>query len=388
MAAKSKPGRAIGSDELESLLEQIRVAVKSSNRILKHQEERREFVILAIICGGCIAASNLSHLIADGAYSAHYNYKQAETFVKACAAKPWDCLWRKVPGPNFNPLVSPQGNVSAMLDLIAYAEGTHSDYNISFTGKRFSGFADHPRVLYTANGISSDAAGRYQFLSTTWDRLAQQHRLTDFSPANQDRGAIELMKESKCYGAAVRGDVKSFSDRCWKVWASIGSSSGQRLDARQKTVALSELQAKYQEFQQVRNNGEALAKPLAKLTLTSPLNPNRIHPVTGEQRPHNGADYACTLGEIVRSPIAGKFSKGMPDPNGFGNTWGHVLSQTDKTIVTIGHTRKLLVNDQQLVTKGQPIAECGEEGIGTGPHLHLEVRRDGKLIDPESVLTP
>ncbi|MBE9031802.1 peptidoglycan DD-metalloendopeptidase family protein [filamentous cyanobacterium LEGE 11480] len=386
--ATPAPGRSIGANELESLLEQIRILSKRNNRILSDQEDRRGFVMFLASAAMSIGLANLSHGISDGLYSAHYNYKQAETFVKACSAKPWDCLWRKIPGPDFNPLVSPQGNVSAMLDLIAYAEGTNSAYNISYTGKRFSGYADHPRALYTANGISSDAAGRYQFLSTTWDKLARKHGLTDFSPANQDRAAIELMKECKGYGAAVRGDVPAFSNRCWNTWASIGSSSGQRLDKRQSTVPLKRLQAKYQEFQRDLNSGETPAKPLAKLTLTSPMNPKRLHPVTGETRPHNGADYACALGEIVRSPIAGKFSKGMPDPNGFGNTWGHITSQTDATIATIGHTRKLLVNDQQLVKKGQPIAECGSEGISSGPHLHLEIRRNGKLINPEEVLKP
>ncbi len=62
----------------------------------------------------------------------------------------------------------------AFLDLIAYAEGTDQNingqrdgYNIMFSFKTFSNFADHPRQIITANGYSSSAAGRYQFIDHT-----------------------------------------------------------------------------------------------------------------------------------------------------------------------------------------------------------------------------
>ncbi len=38
-----------------------------------------------------------------------------------------------------------------------------------FTGTKFTGFEDHPRKLNTSGALTSDAAGAYQFLSTTWD---------------------------------------------------------------------------------------------------------------------------------------------------------------------------------------------------------------------------
>jgi muramidase (phage lysozyme) len=61
-----------------------------------------------------------------------------------------------------------------------------------FTGARFPDFSDHPRLIQFIPGLASDAAGRYQFLSTTWDGL----RLGDFSPKqNQDHGAVELIRQ-------------------------------------------------------------------------------------------------------------------------------------------------------------------------------------------------
>lgn len=86
-------------------------------------------------------------------------------------------------------------NASAILKAIADAEGTskypNSGYNTMFTGKQFSG-NKHPRQKQTSGSYSSDAAGRYQFLSTTWDEMG----MSDFSPANQDKAALKLLTQA------------------------------------------------------------------------------------------------------------------------------------------------------------------------------------------------
>lgn len=91
-------------------------------------------------------------------------------------------------------MISP--NARALLDTIAEAEGTAGGdgYRTMFTGRLFDDLSRHPRQLNNSNGLSSDAAGRYQFLSTTWDGVAKQLGLTDFSPASQDRAALELVR--------------------------------------------------------------------------------------------------------------------------------------------------------------------------------------------------
>jgi muramidase (phage lysozyme) len=81
---------------------------------------------------------------------------------------------------------------AALLNTIA---GTESpDYNVIHGGARFNSYADHPRVpvLITYGphkGKTSDAAGRYQFLSRTWDEAKRALNLPDFSPASQDKAA-------------------------------------------------------------------------------------------------------------------------------------------------------------------------------------------------------
>ena len=91
-------------------------------------------------------------------------------------------------------VAAPNDNAKALLDMLAHAEG--ADYNVMFTGKKFdNGFKDHPRQVQTSGSYSSDAAGRYQFLSTTWDELKGQIGAKDFSPANQDKAALLYIKQ-------------------------------------------------------------------------------------------------------------------------------------------------------------------------------------------------
>ncbi len=367
----------------DNLDPQIQKRLKSFLGGQSAKAERTHLIKFAINCGIFIVISNCSGVIVDGAFTLNYNIAQARKWWPSCQANPWDCIRGKI-RPAFNVGAKPTDNVTAMLDLIAWAEGTDTRYDMIYTGAKFTNYAKHPDRVLCSAGICSAAAGRYQFMPATWGTVKTKLNLPDFSPASQDKAAIQLMKDAGCYGAAVRGDVAGFADRCWGQWASLHSRDGKKLDERQRSHPLDKLQAKYQEFLGTAN-GINITAPLSKMTMTSPMAPSRIHPVTGESRPHLGVDYACALGEPVMSPIAGTFRRGNSDPDGFGNAWGRVESPSQTVI--IGHTRKLLVTDGQSVTAGQPIAECGAEGRSTGPHLHLEIWRQGQLIDPQTLLS-
>lgn len=116
--------------------------------------------------------------------------------------------------------VPPEPNLStqrqAFLDMIAFAEGTdqspgnnaRTGYDIIFTFDRFTDFSDHPRRLRCSGSLCSDAAGRYQFLSTTWDFCQQLLNLPDFSPASQERAAIFLIKNRGSLDEVDAGDIE------------------------------------------------------------------------------------------------------------------------------------------------------------------------------------
>ena len=88
---------------------------------------------------------------------------------------------------------------------------SNGEYNRLYSGtgeaKYFEDYSDHPRVYTTITngpnkGQKSSAAGKYQFLASTWDKTVRKYNaahpdspITDFSPENQDRAALFLARE-------------------------------------------------------------------------------------------------------------------------------------------------------------------------------------------------
>src|SRR5690606_29574075 len=121
-------------------------------------------------------------------------------------------------------------NARKMLDLIANAEGVKHGYNTLFGNERVGSLKAHPNVrkqFKQTDGKTNTttAAGRYQFLKPTWDGLARQYGLTDFSPRNQDLGALALIKQRGALNDVLKGDYRSAVNKLGKEWASLPSSN-------------------------------------------------------------------------------------------------------------------------------------------------------------------
>lgn len=89
-------------------------------------------------------------------------------------------------------------------------------YNVRYGGSTFDGYGDHPRTdvpIMTGpmKGQTSSAAGRYQFLGSTWDNVKAKYGLPDFSPASQDLGAWQLARDTyqAKTGRDLAADMKS-----------------------------------------------------------------------------------------------------------------------------------------------------------------------------------
>jgi murein DD-endopeptidase MepM/ murein hydrolase activator NlpD len=109
----------------------------------------------------------------------------------------------------------------------------------------------------------------------------------------------------------------------------------------------------------------------------------RKHPVYGDSRFHHGMDIAAPVGTEVYPYQRGKviFSG---EQSGYGNTI--VIDHGNGYTSKYAHNRINLVKAGDLVDEDTIIAEVGSTGLSTGPHLHFEVRRDGKYLDPARVL--
>jgi len=128
--------------------------------------------------------------------------------------------------------IGPERRVKAFLDTIAAAEGTASPdgYRTQYTGTTFASFQDHPREMRCGRRyckkLCSDAAGRYQFLSTTWDRFAKKFSISDFSPENQDLMAIELIREKGALEDIEAGRLESAVRKLAYIWPSFRRYGG------------------------------------------------------------------------------------------------------------------------------------------------------------------
>ena len=126
--------------------------------------------------------------------------------------------------------LSQNPNVRKMLDLISYTEHTQNNgYYTAFGGGRLSSLADHPRYkkqFRQTDGRmnTTSAAGRYQFLRGTWDGLARKYGFSDFSPRNQDLGAVALLIQRGAMPHLLKGDFAKAIAKSGAEWASLPTS--------------------------------------------------------------------------------------------------------------------------------------------------------------------
>lgn len=120
-------------------------------------------------------------------------------------------------------------NMRKMLDLIANTEGVKHGYNTLFGNERINNLSQHPNIkkeFRQTDGKTNvtTAAGRYQFLNGTWNSLARRYKLNDFSPRNQDLGAVALIAGRGALNDVLRGNYQAAVRKLGEEWASLPSS--------------------------------------------------------------------------------------------------------------------------------------------------------------------
>lgn len=135
----------------------------------------------------------------------------------------------------------------------------------------------------------------------------------------------------------------------------------------------------------------ASALPYTQISLVYPVMAPRLssdfgfrrHPIRKHRAHHHGVDLAAPKGAPIRVIAGGQVV--YADPlGGYGKVV--VVKHSSGLTSHYGHCDSLRVSIGQVLRPGDIVGTVGSTGLSTGPHLHFEIRKDGKPQDPEKYL--
>ncbi len=119
--------------------------------------------------------------------------------------------------------------------------------------------------------------------------------------------------------------------------------------------------------------------PCSYVYVSSPFNPNRLHPILGYVRPHRGIDLAAYLGTPVYATRGGTVTTAS-----VGSEEGNyvVINHGDGYASVYMHLDYYTVSPGEAVAAGEQIGVVGSSGLSDGPHLHFGIMYQGTYVNP------
>jgi len=106
----------------------------------------------------------------------------------------------------------------------------------------------------------------------------------------------------------------------------------------------------------------------------------RIDPIYKINKFHAGVDFSAPQGTTIYASGAGKVVKTSKSPRGYGNTI--TIDHGFGYQTFYAHIKEIKVKRGDIVKRGQEIGSVGNTGKSTAPHLHYEVRKNGRTVNP------
>ena len=159
--------------------------------------------------------------------------------------------------------------------------------------------------------------------------------------------------------------------------SSMLSQLEQRVDLRESQLsALENLILARELKQEIHPEG----RPVANGFISSYFG-ERSDPFDGREAFHKGVDFAATQGSNVTAVAAGVVTW-AGERSGYGKLIE--INHGDGFVTRYAHNERTLVTVGQTVKRGESVALMGSTGRSTGPHVHFEVLRNGRQVDPLS----
>jgi murein DD-endopeptidase MepM/ murein hydrolase activator NlpD len=148
-----------------------------------------------------------------------------------------------------------------------------------------------------------------------------------------------------------------------------------QIDDRQRQLEVLEQVVSQRELKQAVSPA---GRPISEGWLSSYYG-KRTDPFSGRQEMHKGIDFAGKMGSDILATAAGVVTWA-------GKRYGYgqlvEINHGNDLVTRYGHAREILVKVGDRVEPGQKVALMGSSGRSTGPHVHYEVLKNGKQINP------
>jgi murein DD-endopeptidase MepM/ murein hydrolase activator NlpD len=237
--------------------------------------------------------------------------------------------------------------------------------------------AEHLTIYQYTTRAEDDLFSVAARCNIPYSALASLNRLN--SPTSLEEGKVILLPS--CPGIFIPADVES------DLEILIGASRSGAQESVELKINISEKNNVFHFFpgadftpteRAFFLNPNFFKFPLRNYRITSSFG-IRANPVTGNILMHQGLDLAAPAGTEVFSAADGIVTEIGENP-----IYGIyiIVNHRDRWTSLYGHLQKVETSLQTNVRAGTLIGRVGSTGQSTGPHLHFELRQDGKAIDP------
>ncbi len=234
--------------------------------------------------------------------------------------------------------------------------------------------------------VNKELRTKFQLLKNNIAKVEHQLKGIEQRDDYLYRPIFELDPISNSIRKAGTGGVSRYDNLKKFEHSEVIVSTAQKLDRLSK-----ELYIQSKSFDAVATLAKNKEKMLACIPAIQPISltdfrrisdyyGSRRDPFNGRVKMHYGMDFTGPLGTDIYATGDGKVIRAEYNPHGYGNEV--VIDHGFGYKTVYAHLKEISVNEGQKVKRGEVIGTLGNTGRSTGPHLHYEVRRHNRPVNP------